>query len=370
MIVTCVHPDRSIGSSGVGEVMRRLIFSAGLVFAVLWPGAASAIVSNVEVKEGGEPLRTQTINIAVNNKSGRVIHRKPVQVRRTTTRVRRTPINIPDRVARQAESVRVEYVSRSGERREASVPWAVFVRGGSIDLSSFATTPGYPVGTASIPSGAFPASTQPPGSSLYGPHLYGFFGGTRHSAEAMELEGDFVTFRDRNSANGGSAGIGLDYSMTCGGFVCGVFIEGQRFGDDFVGETFPGGARIGYTANYLATGGLKLGIPLGEQRTGVSDPAAGNYMIYGKLGAAAFGVESEAFGWKADRTVWGFSGGVGLAGKPAAWPFSLFVELNGTWAGNVNFDWGGPVSYRSEDVSIVQIRGGLSLPLTHLWGMR
>jgi hypothetical protein len=148
---------------------------------------------------------------------------------------------------------------------------------------------------------------------------------------------DFVTnqFSDRADPVGGGFLIGYKFAPWASNIIVSPFASFD-FLNAPVNHTFPGGSYLGTTANFMGTGGVKIGPQLG-----------GGIWLYGIAGVSVMNetlninfipVASSQSAWVAGGTV-----GVGGAFQPSflqgfGRPVSVFAEYQHTWWQDANFN--------------------------------
>jgi hypothetical protein len=148
---------------------------------------------------------------------------------------------------------------------------------------------------------------------------------------------DFVTnrFSDRADPVGGGVLIGYKFAPWTNSIIVSPFASFD-FVNSPVNHTFPGGSYLGTTANFMGTGGVKIGPQLGA-----------GLWLYGIAGVSVLNetlnvnfipVASSQSAWVAGGTV-----GVGGAFKPRflqgfGHPVSVFAEYQHTWWQDANFN--------------------------------
>ena len=148
---------------------------------------------------------------------------------------------------------------------------------------------------------------------------------------------DFVTnqFSDRADPVGGGFLVGYKFAPWASNIVVSPFAS-----FDFlrapVNHTFAGGSFLGTTANFMGTGGVKIGpqLDMGLWLYGI----AGVSVLNETLNVNFVPVASSQSAWVAGGTL-----GVGGAWQPAllqgsGHPVSLFLEYQHTWGQSANFN--------------------------------
>jgi hypothetical protein len=142
-------------------------------------------------------------------------------------------------------------------------------------------------------------------------------------------------FRDRADPVGGGFLIGYKFAPWANSIIVSPFASFD-FLNAPVNHTFPGGSYLGTTANFMGTGGVKIGPQLG-----------GGVWLYGIAGVSVMNetlninfipVSSSQSAWVAGGTV-----GFGGAFQPSflqgfGRPVSLFAEYQHTWWQSANFN--------------------------------
>ena len=148
---------------------------------------------------------------------------------------------------------------------------------------------------------------------------------------------DLVTnqFSDRADPVGGGFLIGYKFAPWAGNLVVSPFASFD-FLHAPVNHTFPGGSYLGTTANFMGTGGVKIGpqLDMGLWLYGI----AGASVLNETLNVNFIPVASSA-----NATVPGATVGVGGAWQPSflqgfGRPVSLFLEYQHTWWQSANFN--------------------------------
>ncbi len=198
-----------------------------------------------------------------------------------------------------------------------------------------ATSPRRP--SSALPLGAPPARPQEPSSTgLYlGGELVKNWGWVRSTERLAATDVITNQFSDRADSVGGGFLIGYKFAPWANSVVFSPFASFD-FISAPVNHTFPGGSYLGTTANFMGTGGVKIG------------PQFGNGLwLYGIAGVSVLNetlninfipVSSSQSSWVAGGTV-----GVGGAWKPTflqgfGHPVSLFAEYQHTWWQEANFN--------------------------------
>jgi len=148
---------------------------------------------------------------------------------------------------------------------------------------------------------------------------------------------DLITnrFVDSGDPLGGGLIVGYKFAPWANNIIVSPFASFD-FLNAPVNHTFPGGSYLGTTANFMGTGGIKIGPQLG-----------GGVWLYGIAGVSAMNetlninfipVSSSQSAWVAGGTV-----GFGGAFQPSflqgfGHPVSVFAEYQHTWWQSANFN--------------------------------
>ena len=159
--------------------------------------------------------------------------------------------------------------------------------------------------------------------------------GSVRSTERLAVTGVQTNqFSDRANPVGGGFLIGTKFAPWANNIIVSPFASFD-FLNAPVNHTFPGGSYLGTTANFMTTGGVKIG------------PQFDNVWLYGIAGVSAMNeklninfipVSSSQTAWVAGGTV-----GFGASFQPSflqgfGRPVSVFAEYQHTWWQSANFN--------------------------------